>query len=37
MDEFLNSFENLRSKEIAELAKTEKKITEVLEQTSKVL
>lgn len=37
MDEFLNSFEKVRSNEISELAKLEKNISEVLEQTGKVL
>lgn len=37
MDEFLNSFEKVRSNEISELAKLEKNIGEVLEQTGKVL
>jgi hypothetical protein len=37
MDEFLNSFDKLRSNEIAELSKLEKNITEILEQTGKVL
>lgn len=37
MDEFLNSFDKLRSTEISELSKQEKHISEVLEQTAKVL
>lgn len=37
MDEFLNSFDKVRSNEINELSKLEKSITEVLEQTGKVL
>ena len=37
MDEFLNSFEKVRSNEIGELTKLEKDINEVLEQTAKVL
>ncbi len=37
MDEFLNSFDKMRSNEINELAKLEKSINEVLEQTGKVL
>lgn len=37
MDEFLNSFDRVRSNEINELSKLEKNITEVLEQTGKVL
>ncbi len=37
MDEFLNSFDKERSKEISELTKLEKSISEILEQTSKVL
>lgn len=37
MDEFLNSFDKVRYNEINELTKLEKNITEVLEQTAKVL
>jgi hypothetical protein len=37
MDEFLNSFDKIRSAEIQELTKLEKNITDVLEQTAKVL
>jgi hypothetical protein len=37
MDEFLNSFDKERSKEISELTKLEKSISEILEQTGKVL
>ena len=37
MDEFLNSFDRVRSNEINELSKLEKSITESLEQTGKVL
>ena len=37
MDEFLNSFDRVRSNEINELTKLEKDISEVLEQTAKVL
>lgn len=37
MDEFLNSFDRLRDNEIGELTKLEDKMTEVLEQTGKVL
>lgn len=37
MDQFLNSFDKVRSNEISELSKLEKSITQMLEQTSKVL
>lgn len=37
MDEFLNSFDKVRYNEINELTKLEKNISEVLEQTAKVL
>lgn len=37
MDEFLNSFDKIRSNEISELSKLEKSITDILEQTGKVL
>lgn len=37
MDEFLNSFDQMREDEIEEMTKIEQKIVEILEQTSKVL
>ena len=37
MDEFLNSFDQIREDEIEESSKIEKKIVETLEKTSKLL
>ena len=37
MDEFLNSFDKIREREIQELSRLEKNINETLEQTGKVL
>ena len=37
MDEFLNSFDQIRDDEIEELGKIEQGIVEILEKTSKVL